>query len=148
MGISQKSMVVAVIVFFMLVVAPLGSTATAAERAAVFPVCYRCGTGLPGAPTLTILGSVSTQISEISATGVVTQAVSPPLNLHATMRGAFIWDGKSVEVHAVGYSREGFVTLVLILPDGWGKPGKASFSWYTKGHHGDSGGNVPAAPCK
>jgi hypothetical protein len=37
---------------------------------------------------------------------------------------------------------------LLVTSTGWGTPGKCEFYWYANDRFGNSGGNVPAAPCK
>lgn len=107
---------------------------------------YRCGTGLPGAPTLTVDWRTDAGEKTVSGEGTLTQAVRPPVNLRVKMDGHYQEDGKVTEVVAYGAAPGGAVQLVLSLPGGWAKPGKADFRWYAKKRFGDSGGNVPAAP--
>jgi hypothetical protein len=144
----MKSIGVMVVFFSVLALVAPANTAQGAEEAAAFPTCYRIGTGLPGAPTLTVQWVVSTIHQTVSGVGTVTQAVNPPLNLHVNMHGHYMMDGDEVWVTAVGAKPGGAIMVRLILPDGWGKPGKADFRWYANNRFGDSGGNVPAAPCR
>lgn len=148
MSFPLRCVVAVMVVCSMFAFALPGTTAQGAEEAAVFPVCYRGGTGLPGAPMLTLQLVVSAENEMVSGVGVLTQAVSPPLNLHVNVHGHFVQEGKEVIVTAVGAKPGGAVQAVLILPSGWGQPGKADFKWYANNHFGDSGGTVPAAPCR
>jgi hypothetical protein len=147
MGISSKSLGIGMMmVLSLLVVAPLSGTATAADEA--FITCYRCGTGLPGAPTLTIKGVVSPQREIFQGIGVLTQAVSPPINLEVPLTGHYDPNSKTVELLFSGGRPGGVVKGILVLSGGWGKPGKCQFFWYANNKFGNSDGMVPAAPCK
>lgn len=109
-------------------------------------VAFRCGTGLPGAPVFTVRLKADAHSDTVRGEGAVVQAVNPPLDFRVPLTGHFETDGDAVEVTAVGGAPGATAQLVLVLPDGWDSPGKASFSWYADRKWGDSGGAVPAAP--
>lgn len=61
------------------------------QNVGLFPVCYRIGTGQPGAQSLAINLLVSTPQHEVTGTSVVTQATNPPLDQHADVWGEYTY---------------------------------------------------------
>ncbi len=64
------------------------------------------------------------------------------------MHGHFTQNGKEIKLVAVGAKPDAMLSVLLILPDGWGKPGKAHFKWYANDKFGASSEFVPAKPCQ
>jgi hypothetical protein len=61
------------------------------QNVGLFPVCYRIGTGAPGAQTLSLNLLVSTPQHEVSGTAAITQATNPPLDVHADVWGEYTY---------------------------------------------------------
>ncbi|MCY0109012.1 DUF1842 domain-containing protein [Pseudomonas monsensis] len=59
------------------------------QHVGLFPVCYRIGTNAPGAQTLSLNLLVSTPQQEVSGTAAITQAINPPLDVHADVWGEY-----------------------------------------------------------
>ncbi|NYH14975.1 DUF1842 domain-containing protein [Paraburkholderia bryophila] len=60
-------------------------------RIGLFPARYVVGTGLPGAPTLTLGLLVDTPRRSVVGGASITQAVNPPLDFHADTWGTFTY---------------------------------------------------------
>ncbi len=114
---------------------------------------YRCGTDMAGAQTLTLNLVVATPIGQqepetVNGLGTITQAISPPLNLSTQISGVVhSLNGPLIVAAMVGRSFAGEQNFqgVLALPDGWGKPGTATY-WYVVDGQQIHVGPVPAEP--
>lgn len=60
------------------------------SQAGLFLVHYTIGTGAPGAPTLHLSLAVNTAHKTLHGTGEITQAVNPPVNVHARVDGTYL----------------------------------------------------------
>lgn len=65
------------------------ATAAPAQNVGLFLVRYHVGTGLPGAPTLTLALTVNTVDHTINGAARLTQAISPPLDLRMNVHGTY-----------------------------------------------------------
>ena len=146
MGISVKHFVGMLFLFSMLTLND--SSNIAHGEVGAFRTCYRFTTGLPGAPTLVFKGVVSNPNKTSHGVGHLSWTVSPPVNEELPMHGHFMQNGKEIKFHAVGSKPGAMMSFLLILPDGWGKPGKAHFRWYANNKFGNSSELVPAKPCE
>ncbi|MFJ4194185.1 DUF1842 domain-containing protein [Pseudomonas sp. NPDC089534] len=61
------------------------------QNVGLFPVCYRIGTGQPGAQSLALNLLVSTPQQEVTGTAAVTQATNPPLDVHSDVWGEYTY---------------------------------------------------------
>ena len=129
------------------------STQTAAD-VGLFPVSYRIGNEMPGAPILTVHLLVSTPDKSINGRGIVTQAISPPLREPTSLEGDYTYmtvmpNNSTLLVTALGVGPIGDtpqviarnVRLRMILSKDW-KSGTANYDyfWNNKWHSID---NVP-----
>lgn len=57
----------------------------------LFPLCYRIGNPLPGAPSLELNLLVYTPEQTVRGTSLITQAVNPPLELHTDVWGQYTY---------------------------------------------------------
>lgn len=108
---------------------------------------YRCATGMDGARTLTLELVVSTPydnpgLTSVNGLGTITQPTNPPLNIKTKISGIIHMLNGPTSVAMTGTS---FITGaenfqgVLVLPDGWGKPGSASYRYVRNGEFVDVG---------
>lgn len=123
-------------------------------RIGLFPARYVIGTGMPGAPTLTLGLLVNTPERRIVGTASITQAVNPPLDFHADTWGTFTYMALmppaptrilvALEGNAGGPTSNTLVTfrLHLVLNSDWAA-GVASYSYWSDGSWHEFS-NVPA----
>jgi hypothetical protein len=128
------------------------SPATAAEEAGggAFLACYSCTTGKPGAPTLTLHLVVSPVTKQVSGNATLTQAVSPPVNLHVPVHGHIILGpiiGGGVGFVATGGQPGGALVTQVILPTGWKGPGKCIVQVMVNGRPMTFEAPVKPIPC-
>ena len=64
-------------------------SATLQQPVGLFPLAYRIGTGLPGAPSLNLNLLVFSPEQQLTGTAAVTQATNPPLNLDVDVWGEY-----------------------------------------------------------
>jgi hypothetical protein len=96
---------------------------------------YRCGSGAAGAQTLELRLLVATPLSDpeqaptVHGLGTITQATNPPLDLTTNISGIVHMVNGPTAVAMVGTSVSGQQNFqgVLVLPNGWGKPGSATY---------------------
>ncbi|MBB6582137.1 DUF1842 domain-containing protein [Ralstonia solanacearum] len=110
----------------------------------LFPVRFVIGTGLPGAPTLTLNLLVDTPRRRVVGNATITQAVSPPLDLHVDVWGSFTYmavmpPGKTrilvtLQGNSGGPTSNAMTTfrLHLVLNADW-QAGIASYSYWVDG---------------
>ena len=113
---------------------------------------YRCGSGMAGAQTLTLELLVSSRLDKtgsvtVTGIGTITQAINPPLNLQTFIKGVVHMLNGPTAVAMTGTSVTGEQNFqgVLLLPNGWGKPGSASYVYVRDGEQIDVG-PVDATP--
>lgn len=113
---------------------------------------YRCGSGLAGAQTLTLELVVSTpfsspQTTTVGGIGTITQATAPPLDLRTNISGVVHALNGPIAVAMTGTAGSGQQNFqgVLVLPNGWGKPGSATY-WYLRDGQQIHVGPVDAEP--
>ena len=120
---------------------------------AAFLAKYRCGSGLAGAQTLHLDLVVSTPMSDpaqaatVGGIGTITQATNPPLDLKTNVSGIVHMLNGPTAVAMVGTSVAGQQNFqgVLVLPDGWGQAGSATY-WYARDGQTVNVGPVDAEP--
>ena len=61
------------------------------ESVGLFPVCYKIGGQMPGAPLFKVSLLVYTPGKTVSGYGVITQAVNPPLRIVTKLHGDFTY---------------------------------------------------------
>lgn len=83
------------------------ATTSTAQNVDLFLVRYHVGTGLPGAPTLTLALSVNTVDHMINGGARLTQAINPPLDLRMQVHGTYavipLPPGPGIVVSLTGY---------------------------------------------
>ncbi|MDQ3283914.1 MAG: DUF1842 domain-containing protein [Acidobacteriota bacterium] len=122
---------------------------------AAFLANYRCGTGAAGAQTLNLALVVSTPMSDptqaptVGGVGTITQATNPPLDLNTNISGIVHMLNGPTAVAMAGTSVTGQQNFqgVLVLPQGWGKPGSVTY-WYARDGQPVHVGPVDAQPVK
>jgi Domain of unknown function (DUF1842) len=101
---------------------------------------FDIGTHQPGAPLLIAVLTVPQNSNRVTGTGVLTQAVSPPLRAETAFHGiveVLVFGEKTTQV----FSLQGvpftpivgppYVNHLLIRLDGiWGKQGKATYTYF------------------
>jgi hypothetical protein len=124
------------------------------EKHMAFLANYRCAVaGLLGAQALTLELVVSTPfdnpgLTSVNGLGTITQSTNPPLFIKTKISGIIHMLNGPTSVAMTGTS---FITgaenfqAVLVLPNGWGKPGSASYRYTRDGQQIDVG-PVPAEP--
>jgi len=115
---------------------------------------YRCAApGMVGAYTLNLELVVSSPLdnpglTSVTGLGTIFQATHPPFILKTRISGIIHMLNGPTSVAMTGTS---FITGaenfqgVLVLPNGWGKPGSASYRFIRNGEQHDVG-PVPAEP--
>ncbi|AXV69551.1 DUF1842 domain-containing protein [Ralstonia pseudosolanacearum] len=110
----------------------------------LFPVSYVVGTGLPGAPTLRLNLLVDTPRRKVVGNATVTQAVSPPLDLHVDVWGEFTYMALmpphgtrilvTVQGNSGGPTSNAMTTfrLYMVVGADW-QAGIASYSYWSNG---------------
>lgn len=130
----------------------MSNTATAIKsngtsaKTGLFPVAYKIGGNMPGAPTFITHLVVYTPGRRVSGFGTITQAVNPPLNVETKLEGSFTYmtvmpKQTSILVTATGYPAiswpvhvgvgpvlTGNVELRMVLSGDW-KTGTANYSY-------------------
>ncbi len=110
----------------------------------LFPVRYVIGTGLPGAPTLTLNLLVNTPRRNVVGNASITQPISPPLDLHVDVWGTFTYMALmpptntrilvTLQGNSGGPTSNAMPTfrLHLVLNSDW-QTGVASYSYWSDG---------------
>ncbi|MFL9861066.1 DUF1842 domain-containing protein [Paraburkholderia madseniana] len=123
-------------------------------RIGLFPARYTVGTGLPGAPTLTLGLLIDTPRRTVIGGASITQAVNPPLDFHADTWGSFSYMALMPPVETpilmtlqgnTGGPESNSITtfrLHLVLNGDW-HAGVANYSYLIDGRWQDIS-NVPA----
>ena len=106
---------------------------------------FNIGTGNPGALFLTAVLTVPQNSNTVTGTGLLTQAISPPLRAETAFHGivdVLVMGGQTTQI----FSLQGvpflpivgppYVTHLLIKLDGiWGTKGKATYTYAVDGVH-------------
>lgn len=116
-------------------------------REGLFPVGYRIGNDMPGAPLFTVHLVVDTPKESVGGAGVVTNTANPALDIHTTLRGDFTYmtvmpDTTHILLVLNGEGPLGTITplsgpnvrLRAVLSGDW-KSGTANYSYSEDGSH-------------
>jgi hypothetical protein len=60
-------------------------------KVGLFPVGYRIGNDMPGAPLFTVHLVVDTPREQVHGAGIITNTANPPLDVHTTLDGDFTY---------------------------------------------------------
>ncbi len=115
-------------------------------KVGLFPVGYRIGNDIPGAPLFTVHLVVNAATDEVNGAGTITSTANPPLDVHTTLRGDFTYmtvisNNSSILLVLDGVGHIGPKTAPLIgqnvrlraiLSEDW-KTGTATYSHSTDG---------------
>ena len=105
------------------------STATASKKSTdqavgLFPVSYRIGTNLPGAPTFIVHFLVNTPQQHVSGLGEITQTTNPPLDIQTHLTGTYVKMAIRmppnpeffISVSAIGYAASVPPNSTIVMP--------------------------------
>ncbi|MGD8782762.1 MAG: DUF1842 domain-containing protein [Ignavibacteria bacterium] len=119
-------------------------------KTGLFPVCYRIGGNMPGAPTFNVHLMVYTPDKRVNGFGEITQAISPPLEVPTHILGSYTYmtvmpDITHILVTATGYppiqwpphggigpAIPSNVELRMVLSNDW-STGTAQYKYFANG---------------
>lgn len=115
-------------------------------KVGLFPVGYRIGNEIPGAPLFTVHLVVDAPREQVNGAGTITNTANPPLDIHTTLSGDFTYmtvmpNNSSILLVLNGFGPIGPPTAPLsgpnvrlraVLSEDW-KTGTATYSYSTDG---------------